>query len=289
MVELALDCRNAHGEGATWGSREKRLYWVDIEGRAVWRWDPVTGETRTWPTGRRPCCLAVRGAGGVVVALEDRFAFLDVRSGGLTSLGTVEVALPATRMNDGRCDRQGRFVAGGMNESPGQERVSGVYRLDPDLRVTQVIAGVACTNSICFSPDGRTMYFADTPTRRVLAYAYDADSGTPYEPRVLYEFTGDAGKPDGSTVDADGCLWNAVWNGRRIVRITPDGRLDRSIDVPVTNPTCLAFGGSDLGTLYVTTSRQGLSDAQCAAEPHAGSLFAIRPGPRGLPEPEFAG
>ena len=288
-VDLVLDCRNAHGEGVSWCSREHRLYWVDIFGRKLWRLDPATGETWRWPTEERICTFALRGPDQVVAAFESGFVFLDLTTGAVERIATVEADLPTTRLNDGRCDRQGRFVVGGMDEAPDCAGISNVYRLDPDRTVTRVLDGIGCANSICFSPDGRTMYFTDTPTGQIWAYAYDIETGTPGDRRLLYDFAGQEGTPDGSTVDAEGYLWNAVWNGRRVVRIAPDGRLDRVFDMPVYNPTCVAFGGRDLDTLYITPSPLGMSGEQLAAEPGSGSLFAIKPGVSGLPEPAFAG
>ena len=287
-AELVLDCRAAHGEGITWSARNQRLYWVDIDGRAIWRFDPHGGEAVRWPTPDRVAAVAERRGGGLLVATAGGLAFVDGETGALDPVAEIEEDVPNTRLNDGRCDRQGRFLIGGIDEVD-LEPISAVYRVDPDLRVTRVIADVRCANSICFSPDGRTMYFADTPQRLIWAYDYDIAAGLPANRRVLYDFADEPGKPDGSTVDAEGCLWNAEWNGRRVVRITPDGRLDRVIDVPVYNPTCVVFGGRALDTLYIITSRQLMTEAQLDADPLSGSLFAVRPGVGGIAEPAFAG
>jgi L-arabinonolactonase len=200
----------------------------------------------------------------------------------------VEHDLPTTRLNDGRTDRQGRFVCGGMDEGEPQEALSAVYSLDGGRRVRRIIHGVRCANSICFSPDGTTMYFSDMPTGRILAYAYDTDSGTPHSPRVLADCSGMPGLPDGSTVDAEGFLWNARWGGARLVRYAPDGRMERVVPLPVTNPTCPGFGGPDLETLFVVSARFALRPEQLAAEPWAGGVFALDVGVQGLPECPFA-
>jgi L-arabinonolactonase len=179
-------------------------------------------------------------------------------------------------------------VAGGFDEVEGKY-VSSVIRLDADLRLTTLFGKVACANGICFSPDGSVMYFADTPARTIWAFDYDVDAGTPSNRRVLVDMRDQPGRPDGSCVDADGFIWNAQWNGHRVVRYAPDGRVDRVVPVPVLNPTCVAFGGSDLGTLYITTARYLMSADQLAAEPMSGGLFCDVPGMKGLPEVKFKG
>ena len=287
-AELVHDGRAAHGEGVTWSARHQRLYWVDIDGRAIWHLDPDSGAADRWPTPDRVTAVAVRRVGGLLAATAGGLAFVDDESGALRPITEIEADLPNTRLNDGRCDRQGRFLIGGIDEVDMQP-ISAVYRVDPDLLVTPVIGEVRCANSICFSPDGRTMYFADTPQRLIWAYDYDVAAGLPTNRRVLYDFANEPGSPDGSTVDADGCVWNAEWNGRRVVRITPDGRLDRIVELPVYNPTCVVFGGRALDTLYIISSRQLMTEAQLTADPLSGGLFAVRPGVGGIAEPEFEG
>src|SRR5262249_54181493 len=192
--------------------------------------------------------------------------------------------LASTWLNAGRVDPQGRFVCGGMNEAEDLSPISSVYRLDGET-ATRLIEGVAITNSLAFSPDGERMYYTDMPTKRISVFTYGDELGAP---RELIDLNAQAGLPDGSTVDADGCLWNAQWGGHRILRITPDGVLDRVVELPVSNPTCLAFGGPDLSTLFVTSARMGLSEEQLAQEPHAGDLLALDVGVKGLPERRFS-
>ncbi len=166
--------------------------------------------------------------------------------------------------------------------------LSSVWRLDADLTLTRLFGGVACANSTCFSPDGRTMYFADSPTREIVAYDYDPATGDIGARRPVATLQGN-GVPDGSCVDAQGFIWNAVWEGYRVERYAPDGRLDRVIEVPVAKPTCTAFGGPDLDILFITTSRLDSSAELLEREPQSGSLFACRPGVKGLTDPPFAG
>ncbi len=287
-AELVLDCRNIHGEGVLWNAADRKVWWTDIEGRSLWSFDPHTRESSTYPMPDRVSCFAPRVGGGLIVAFAKRIALIDTSGEIIAEVATFEPENPASRLNDGRTDRSGAFVAGGFNEKTGAADTS-VIRVAPDLTVTTLLAGVICANSTCFSPDGRTMFFADTPERVMRAYEYDAGEGRLGAMRVHADFADEPGLPDGSCVDADGGVWNAEWEGRRVVRVAPDGRIDRVIEVPTWKPTCCAFGGDDLATLFITSSRLMSSQADLANDPYAGGLFAIRPGVGGLPDAPFAG
>lgn len=285
-ADLILDCKNQHGEGVFWNPIDRQVWWTDIEGRKLWSFDPETKQGRSVPMPDRVCCFAPRQSGGFIVAFADRVSFLDIDSGVEEKICDFEPENSETRLNDGRIDRQGRLIVGGMNERTGAAN-SSVIRIDGDLSVTTVIEGVSCANATCFSPDGRTMYFADTPDREILAYDYDPSTGTPSGRRVHASFAGEPGLPDGSCVDAGGGVWNAEWEGCRVVRVAPDGKIDRIIEVPVWKPTCCTFGGPDLDTLFITTSRL-MSDAETLAkEPTSGGLFAVKPGVVGTNDVPF--
>ncbi|HET6411565.1 MAG TPA: SMP-30/gluconolactonase/LRE family protein [Anaeromyxobacter sp.] len=286
-AELLLDCRNIHGEGALWDGLSQRLWWTDIHGKKLWSLDPKTGAASSHAMPARVCCFAPRARGGFLFAFAEGFALYDLESGVRRDLAPFEPNLPGTRLNDGRTDRAGRFVAGGMDEGSCQP-VSSVWRVDPDLKAAPLFGGVACANATCFSPDGRTMYFADSPTRKLEAIAYDPATGTTGARRLLGEIEG-PGVPDGACVDAQGFVWVAIWEGYRVERWSPGGRRDLVVDVPVKKPTCCTFGGKDLEVLYVTSSRLGSSEAELLKEPTSGGLFALRPGVRGLPDSPFAG
>lgn len=176
-----------------------------------------------------------------------------------------------------------------MDEGDPQRPLSAVYRLDPGGEVHRILDGIACANSIAFSPDGTRMYFTDMPTGQILVYDYDTDEGVPHSPRVFADGSEHPGLPDGSTVDAEGCLWNARWGAGTVIRYTPDGAVDTVVRVPAANPTCPAFGGDDLSTLFVTSARFGRTAEQLADEPQAGAVFAVDPGTSGVVEPRFAG
>jgi L-arabinonolactonase len=288
QAELVLDCRNLHGEGVLWNSLDERLWWTDINGKTLWAYDPASGAAESYSAPDRICCFAPRKDGTMVAAFADGFAFFDPRSGRRDDIAAIEPDLPQTRLNDGRTDRQGRFIAGGMDERDFAP-VSSVWRLDSDLKLTRLFGSVRCANSTCFSPDGRTMYFADSPDCEIVAFDYDADTGSIGARRPLAPLPKGRGVPDGSCVDAEGFVWNAVWEGHRVDRFAPDGRLDCTIDVPVAKPTCVAFGGRDLETLFITTSRLGSSDELLRREPSSGGLFTVRPGVKGLLDAPFAG
>jgi L-arabinonolactonase len=287
-AELLLDCRNQHGEGILWNAADGRVWWTDIHGKRLWWYDPRSRSSGSIAMADRVCCFAPRRNGGFIIAFAKEIAYFDPDSGKKTVIHSFEPEMPETRLNDGRTDRQGRFIAGGMNEGGGSAK-STVVRVDPDGGVSVILTGIGCANSTCFTPDGQRMYFADTFIGEIWIYDYDIETGTPSNRRVLNDFTGEPGLPDGSCVDAEGALWNAEWQGRRVVRLLPDGAIDRVVEVPVEKPTCCAFGGPDLDLLYITTSRLEMSPAQIAAEPSAGSLFVFKPGVRGVVDAPFAG
>jgi L-arabinonolactonase len=286
-VEVAAPHRCIHAEGPVWSDQERLLYWTDIESRTVWRLDPETGRAKSWTTPEKVCSMAFREQGGFLIAFESGLSFYDLQTRVQQRIVDVEPDLPTTRLNDGRCDRQGRFVVGGFDSS--EKGLSAAYRLDIDLSLHRLFGGLSSANSTCFSLDGRTMYYADSPQAVIWAFDYDPLTGTPSNRRVFCDFRDQPGVPDGSVIDADGCLWNAQWNGSRIVRYRPDGSIERIIEMPCRNPTSLAFGGRELDTLYVTTSLLTLSEEESRRQPLAGKLLALHPGVKGLPETRFGG
>lgn len=288
-VRCMVDCQNTTGESPTWSIEEHKLYWLDIEKSELWRYDPETGETKVWKTPERAASFAFRERGGLLVAFESCLAFWDPETGETTKIKDFEPDLATTRTNDGRCDRQGRFIVGGIDESGKFEKISNVYRVDRDLSIHKIISNVAIANSICFSPDGRVMYFADSPTREIRAYDYDLRTGDVSNKKVFTDFSDQPGMPDGSIVDSEGYLWNAQWGGHRVVRYRPDGTVERVISVPAKNVTCLAFGGNNLDVLHMTTARFLMTPEQIKAEPLSGGLFTVKVNVKGLMEPKFCG
>ncbi|HSG76823.1 MAG TPA: SMP-30/gluconolactonase/LRE family protein [Burkholderiales bacterium] len=286
QAEVAVRGADQLGECPLWDEREAMLWWVDARFPAVKRLDPATGAVMMLVLPEVVGSLALRESGGMLAATKSGIHFLDPASGALEMKADPESHLPDNRFNDGRCDRAGRFWAGTMSHV-NRDPTGSLYRFEADFRSTRLRNAIIIPNSLAFSPDGRTMYFADTNRHTIWAYDYDPASGAATGERVFAD-TG-AGRPDGSCVDADGCLWNADYGASRVVRYTPAGKVDGTYELPATNVTCCCFGGRDLDTLYITTATQRLSPQALAQQPLAGSLFALRPGARGLPESRFAG
>ncbi|WP_277187019.1 SMP-30/gluconolactonase/LRE family protein [Caballeronia sp. BR00000012568055] len=284
-AELLVDSRCTLGEGATWDARSGRLYWVDIEGAKLWRYDPRDQSSRSFNMPERLATFALcADANTLLLGLASRLAFFDLATGAIHTLIEVEAGQP-TRINDGRCDREGRFVFGTKHDVEDAKPLGGFYRLNTDLTLERLPLGdCAISNSIGFSPDGARMYYCDSPTRQIRVCDYPSCSND----RVFIELSDEHGVPDGSTVDADGGLWNAQWGGRRVVRYAPDGRETASIDVPTEQPSCVAFGGAALDTLFITSAGIGI-DTNDGSDAHAGGVFSAQPGARGIAENWFAG
>jgi L-arabinonolactonase len=292
MMELVVDGRNTLGEGIIWDDRGGRLFWTDIESSELWSHVPATGALQRWPLPERLCSLALtEDDGRLLLALASGLAFFDLASGGLDRICDVEADLPTTRLNDGRTDRQGRFVFGAFNQAENpKEAIGGFYRLNHDLTLERLPLGnVAIANSICFSPDGRTMYYADSATREIRCCDYDIDTGAVSNLRVFVPADAAPGDPDGSTIDADGYLWSTRWGAGQVVRFAPDGTVDRVLTLPAPQPTCPAFGGPGLDVLFVTSATVGLPAGQLASAPKSGGVFAQTLPVRGLAEVRFTG
>jgi sugar lactone lactonase YvrE len=276
---------NVLGESPIWSVRAAALFWVDSRGPAIYRLTPATGKIDTWKLPDPIGSIVLRAKGGLVAATRHGFNFVDLATGALTAIVDPESHLPNNRFNDGRCDHRGRYWSGTMSDVE-RAAVGTQYRLNPDLTVRAFKTGLVIPNATCWSPDGRTMYFGDTTKQTIWAYDYDLDTGTPNNERV---FVKAEGRPDGATVDADGCVWSAEYGNSRVVRYTPQGKIDRTVSVPATSITSCAFGGSKLDTLYITTATQRLTPDDIKKQPLAGGLFAAQVGVTGVPEPEFGG
>ncbi|MGV8920227.1 MAG: SMP-30/gluconolactonase/LRE family protein [Pseudomonas sp.] len=291
-AELILDARNATGESPVWNAREQALYWVDIPARQLHRWDPESGQTQHWETAEMLACIAATPNGDWIAGMESGLFQLTASLDGKlhsSRLTSVNHAQPGMRFNDGRCDRQGRFWAGTMSLDMAAGSTAGAlyrYEAGQNAALAPQLSGFMVPNGLAFSPDGTTMYLSDShPSEQLIwSFDYDIESGTPHNRRVFVDMKQHPGRPDGAAIDAEGCYWICANDAGLIHRFTPDGRLDRSIHVPVKKPTMCAFGGPDLDTLFVTSIRPSgdLSD-----QPLAGGVFAVRPGVKGLSEPAF--
>jgi L-arabinonolactonase len=285
-VEIVVRGRNVLGEGIVWSPRHRQVQWTDIHGKVFWTFDPETQATRSIALPERLACFAPLDGARILAGFASGLAYFDLVSGDRDAIAAIEADQPTSRLNDGKLDRQGRLVFGTMDESEPAKPIGRVWSFDgAPPRI--LFEGVRISNSIAFSPDGRCMYFADTPQRVIWRYDYDIENGSLGNRRVFVEVASDHGFPDGSTVDEEGCLWNAEWGGGRVTRYTPSGRVDRTIALPCSQITCCAFGGQDLTTLYVTSARGGLDEKRLAGEPEAGAIFAIDVGVAGLADAAF--
>jgi sugar lactone lactonase YvrE len=287
-VTCVLLAKAQIGEGPWWSAAEQRLYWVDILGKQIHVFDPATGKNVTHTLPDIVTSVAPRAKGGLVVTMRTDIGYFDPSTGKLVSVATPPERA-GNRFNDGKCDRQGRLWAGTMGDVDWDSPVGNLYRFD-GAEAVRMEEKICCSNGLGWSPDSKTMYFTESFKHRIFAYDFDAATGTLSNRRVFLTLEPhDSAFPDGMTVDAEGYVWCAQPMFGRLARYDPKGQLERVIELPVSRGTGVMFGGADLGTLYVTTMRTTLSDDQLAEEPLAGSLLALRPGVKGLPETPFAG
>ncbi|MCP1314466.1 MULTISPECIES: SMP-30/gluconolactonase/LRE family protein [unclassified Halomonas] len=283
QATLAVDCRCELGEGPQWQAQSARLYWCDILGKRLHWLDPATQVHSSFALERMTSCAAPVEDGRLLLIGENQLTLFDPKRQKQTALMAFEADNPVTRSNDARVDRHGSLWLStmGKNAEPG---AGSLYRLHRG-KLHTLRSGLTIPNAICFSPKGDTAYFTDTPTGRVLRWALD-DQGWPIgEPEPFADFTQTEGNPDGAVMDSHGCLWLALWGAGQVVRLNTQGQIIGRIDLPVSQPSCPAFAGADLKTLYITTAREGFSAEQLAQEPFAGSLYVVETGIAGLAEP----
>ena len=287
MVQLLLDAGAFLGESPFWHASENRLYWVDIEGRKIHRTDPASGADDVMLLDEQVGCIAPRAGGGLVAALENGCALIDSWGAAPRPFGPAVLAdKPEQRFNDGRVDAAGRLWVGSLTSDKANPAAT-LYRLDPDGSLTEIFGGLTTSNGAAFSPDGRIFYHADTPTHRIHAYDVDPATGELGGKRLFHEFAEGLGRPDGAAVDAEGCYWSALWDGWRVVCLSPAGELIQTVELPVQRPTMIAFGGPDLKTAFVTSAGKNLTDEARAGQPHAGGVFSFRVDVPGLIQRDF--
>ncbi len=276
------------GEGPRWHDGEQALYWVDIAEQKLHRWRPADGRVQTRSFAEPVACFGFRASGGLLLGMKDGCALIDDWSAAPVPVGEQVLAGRAHhRMNDGRTDSAGRFWVGSVNGAK-DAHDAALYRLDVSQHLTEIEGGMLTCNGAAFSADGRQFAHADTPSHAVRLYDCDPASGALSNRRILYQFEHGVGpklgRPDGGSFDAEGCYWTAMFDGWRVVRLSPDGDLLREIQLPVQRPTMIAFGGPDGCTAFVTTATTGLSGAELAQQPDAGGVFAFRVEVPGVPE-----
>ena len=294
-IEIALDARNGVGEGPFWDERSEALWWVDITGRSVQRWQPATGERQSWPMPDFPSAVVPRAQGGAVVALRDGLHFLDPATGGLQPFCRPDADRPGNRSNEAKCGPSGDLWLGTMGNNlhpDGSPReitgaTGALYRVLADGSFTREVDGVGLSNTLAWTDGGRTLLFGDTLTDVISTFAVRDDGRL--GARGVFSDAKLPGHCDGSAIDGQGFVWNARFAGSCLVRFAPDGRVDRTNGLPVTNPTSCCFGGADLRTLYVTSARFGLSAGQIERNPVEGALLAVGTGCVGTPSVRFAG
>ncbi|MBP0616579.1 SMP-30/gluconolactonase/LRE family protein [Jiella mangrovi] len=285
---LALDARCALGECPVWSLAEKALYFVDIKGMKLHRFEPEAKAHSTIGLSEEIGCFAIRKDGGFVAGLRSGVWHLSKEGERIAMLAPNPEPAATNRFNDGRTDPRGRFFLGTIDE-PKAGRTASLYRFDK-AGIAKVEGGLSTSNGLAFSPDGRTMYHSDTPAFTIYAYDYDAETGEATNRRVFVRLEprgDDRGRPDGGAVDAEGCYWTALYEGGRVQRYSPQGELLAEHEVPARCTTMVAFGGDDMRTLYVTSARDGRSEEELADLPHSGGVFSMRCDVPGLAEPLF--
>jgi sugar lactone lactonase YvrE len=285
-VQCVADVHAVLGEGPVWVAAEAALYWLDIKGRKIFRLH-ANGEINEWPTPMRVGSIAPRASGGFIAGTDRGIAAIDLEANCFEVLFNPEEQIPGNRFNDGKVDRRGRFWAGTMDDA---ERAANgtLYHIAPDLGWAAFDSGYKVANGPAFSPSGNLMYHTDSALQRTYVFDLDPDSVSK-DRSIFIEFEEGDGHPDGMTVDSEGCLWMAFWDGSCVRRFSPDGEWLQTIEMPVSRPTSCAFGGPDLDRLYVTSASIGLDEKALEMQPNAGGLFMIVPGVRGLEEVPFAG
>lgn len=291
-ITCVVDSKSLLGESTYWDPKAKVLWWIDIWGPTIHRYDPATGRDDTWIAAEYLGCLAVRASGGLVLTMTSGFFFFDPDHGTFEPIIDPEADMPDTRFNDGKTDGQGRFWSGSMFEAEGKPpaKIAALYRLDTDLTAHCMVEGIGCSNGLAWSPDSRTMYYTDSHTNLVWAWDFEPESGDIANRRVYLDLTAEGYIVDGATVDEVGNYWLTVPFKGKVQAYDPKGKLVTSIDMPTDLPTCCEFGGENLDTLYVTSATLRRSPDALKDQPQAGGLFAITGlGVRGLPLVPFRG
>lgn len=289
QIRRIESCRCLLGEGPVWDVAEQALFVLDIAGQKILRFDPADESTTNWETPLRPGAMALRESGGAVVAMQNQVQRLDFDTGSFELIATADEQPPEAVFNDGKVDRQGRFVIGSCSSGFDNPRpIGGIFSLGLDHQVKRIESNITFSNSPCFSPDGRTLYFSDSNEYACYAYDYDCETGQVANRRLFVDTRPVGGMPDGATVDSEGLVWIAIFRAGKVVAYRPDGGVERAVDLPVKLTVSAMFGGPKLDQLYVPTIDPAFFGEP--AEEGAGYLYVVEGlGVRGLPEPRYAG
>jgi len=283
-VKPVFTARARLGEGPLWDDGSSRLYWVDIYNHRVHWFDPNTGAADYWAVADTIGAIALTTQNRILMAQRHSLAFLDLQTGETELVQSIEADLPNNRFNDGKCDAAGRFWFGSMSRV-GPE--ASLYRYDPDGTLQVMETDLTISNGLGWSPDQKRFYLADSPLQQIFVYDFDLGSGAIANRRVHIDLTAGNAFPDGLTVDAEGCLWVAMWDGWGLQRFDPEGQKMAQIDMPVQRPTSCTFGGPKLQTLYITTASVGLSETEIEQSFYSGDLFALSTDVCGSPTHAF--
>lgn len=289
--DLVMDHFCLLGEGPIWDPSHKRILWVDILQGEIHQFSVINNDHQVMQVGQSVGAIALNTKGGLIAALQHGFAAIDLDGKTIRMITNPESHLPNNRFNDGKCDPAGRFWAGTMDDVAGKEGAGNLYVLHQDLSVSVKLENVTCSNGLAWSPDRSTFYYIDTPTRQVVSYGYNWQNGDIYNKNAIITIPAAEGYPDGMTIDAEGMLWIAHWDGWKVSRWDPSkGELLETILLPVSRITSCTFGGEQLEDLYITSASVGLSESQLKEQPLAGALFVIKNvGVKGSPAAYFPG
>lgn len=285
-IGVANESKDILGEGPIWSVKEKALYWVDIERKYLQCWFLQTKKKKKWVMPTEIGSFVFCKNGDILVALRSNLSILNPNTGELTSVAEIPTTRDSIRFNDGKCDRKGRFWVGTMDEENPDMKRGSLYCLDTNHVFKRVLSNIGISNGLGWSPDNMVFYYTDSTDKTIWAYDYELSSGNISNQRVFVEILQEY-VPDGLTVDSEGCVWSAKWDGWKVVRYNPEGSIDSEVRLPIQRPTSCTFGKSSYDTLFITSASIGLSEEEKKKQALAGSLFMVELGIKGIPEPMF--